>query len=123
MKSVGFSHIPGLLQCGTKIQKQNLFHSPAGNTNQQLSVSEGGVLSPESVCDENRCRAGSSNLRRGLILLYKVSLQLGKFMNVSKYKMRALCRGKSKDGEGVNLPALWFCLIVPSGGQHCCAHH
>lgn len=29
---------------------------------------------------------------------------------------------RAKWDEGVNLPALWFCLIAPSGGQHCCAH-
>lgn len=27
-----------------------------------------------------------------------------------------------RNHEEVNLPALWLCLISPSGGQHCFAH-
>lgn len=30
---------------------------------------------------------------------------------------------ENKEGERENLPALWFCPVVPSGGRHCCAHH
>lgn len=44
-------------------------------------------------------------------------------MNVIEHKMGTLCGRKCKDCEGVNLPALWFYLIVPLGDQHRCAHH
>lgn len=45
-------------------------------------------------------------------------------MNLSRYEMRARCKKRSNAAcDGVNLPDLWFCLIVPSSGRHCCAHH
>lgn len=79
------------------------------------------VLHPKSVYDQNRRRAGCSNLRRGIILSLRSWEHLETPAN-TKWDFRVE-KNKNKDSEGGNLPALWFCLIAPSGGHRCSAPH
>lgn len=50
-------------------------------------------------------------------------MSIRKMQNVSFIWKKNTHKKNSKDNKGVNLPAPWFCLIAPSSGQHCHAHH